>query len=266
MADLPAAQPAAARGPAAMSTDPAAIEPLPREVVARLETVTTATISMQLLKRGIRRVWMQGPRPLTAGTPRVAGEAFTLRFVPMREDIATLESYQAPGSLREAIEAMPPGRLVVIDARGEQGCGTLGDILVARLKVCGARGVVSDGAMRDVADIEAVGLPVYCSGPTAPPSITGLYFAGWELPIGCGGVAVLPGDVVVADTDGAVVVPRALAEEVGRDAVEQERFERYAQMRVRRGAPVLGLYPPNEQTLADYEAWRAAGEPDESEA
>ncbi len=266
MAHLPAAQPAAARGPGAMNADPAALEPLPREAVARLERVTTATISMQLLKRGIRRVWMQGPRPLTADTPRISGEAFTLRFIPMREDISTLESYQAPGSLREAMEAMPAGRLVVIDARGERGCGTLGDILVARLKVRGAKGVVSDGAMRDVTDIEAVGLPVYCSGPTAPPSITGLYFAGWDVPIGCGGIAVLPGDVVVADADGAVVVPRALADEVGRDAVEQERFERYAQMRVRAGAPVLGLYPPNEQTLADYEAWRAAGEPDESEA
>lgn len=228
----------------------------------RLASVSAATISMQLLKRGIRRVWMDGPRPMTPGTPRIVGEAFTLRFIPMREDIATLESYRAAGSLREAIEAMPPERVVVIEARGERGCGTLGDILVARLKVRGARGVVSDGAMRDVAEVRAVGLPIYCNGAAAPPSITELFFAGWALPIGCGGAAVLPGDVVVADEDGAVVVPRALAEEVAQDAPEQERFERFVQIRVQQGAPVLGLYPPNDQTLADYEAWLAAGEPE----
>ncbi len=243
-----------------------ALEPLPRELLERLERVTTATLTMQLLKRGIRHSWMRGPRALFPQTPKIVGEAYTMRFIPMREDLATPETYAKAGSIREAIEAMPPGRVVVIDSHGEQGCATLGDILAARLKALGAIGVVSDGPMRDVAEIRPLDLPIYCNGAAAPPSITGLLFAGWEQHIGCGGVAVLPGDVVVADADGAVVVPRALADEVGRDAIEQERFERFAQMRVKQGAPVLGLYPPNERTLADYEAWRAAGEPDESEA
>ena len=123
-------------------------------------------------------------------------------------------------------------------------------------------GVISDGPMRDVEGVRGVGLPVYCAGSAAPPSITKLYFAGWQETIGCGGVAVRPDDVVVADEDGAVVVPRELAAEVARDGLEQERFERYAQMLVAKGSRVKGVYPPNEKTQADYQAWVAAGEPD----
>ena len=227
-----------------------------------LADVTTATITMQLLKRGIRHSWMRGPRALFPETPKIVGEAYTLRFIPMREDLATPATYAKAGSIREAIEAMPPGRIVVIDSHGEQGCATLGDILAARLKARGAIGVVSDGPMRDVAEIRPLDLPIYCNGAAAPPSIAGLLFAGWEQPIGCGGVAVYPGDVVMADEDGAVVLPRALAEEVARDAPEQERFERFAQMNVRQGAPVLGLYPPSQETLDAYQAWVAAGEPE----
>ena len=181
----------------------------------------------------------------------------------MREDISTRESYARAGSLREAIESFPAAAVAVIDARGELGCATLGDILAARLKARGCAGVVSDGAMRDVAEMRAVGLPVFCNGVAAPPSIAGLHFIDWQLPIGCGGVAVFPGDVVVADEDGAVVVPRALATEIAADAPEQERFERFAQMRVMQGAPVAGLYPPNEDSQAAYERWCAAGEPDD---
>ena len=231
------------------------------EVIERLRAVSTATLTMQLIIRGIRQSWIAGTRPLAPDTPRIAGPAFTLRFLPMREDIATRESYANPGSLREAIEDVQAGAVVVIEARGHTGCGTLGDILAERLKALGCVGAVSDGAMRDVADMRAVGLPVFCNGVAAPPSITGLSFADWGLPIGCGGVAVFPGDIVVADEDGAVVVPRDLAEGVAADAVEQDRFERFVQIRVAAGVPALGLYPPNEATLAAYERWRAAGEP-----
>jgi len=239
---------------AATALDPA--------VLRQLAEVSVATINMQLLKRGIRRSWMAGPKSLGPGVPKIVGEAYTLRFIPMREDLATLEAYAKPDSIRAAIEAMPPDRIVVIDSHGEQGCATLGDILVGRLKARGALGVVSDGPMRDVADIRKVGLPVYCSGAAAPPSITGLLFVGWEQPIGCGGAAVYPGDVIVGDEDGVVVVPRALAAEVARDAPEQERFERFAQREVAKGASVIGLYPPNEDTLAAYQAWLDAGEPE----
>ncbi len=222
----------------------------------QLRSVTAATVSMQLLKRGIRRCWIQGPKALDPQTPRLVGEAFTVRFVPLREDLSTLESYAQPHSLRQAIEEIGPGQVMVIDACGELGCATLGDILAARMKARGAAGVVSDGAMRDVADMLAVGLPVFCVGTVAPPSIAGLAFAGWQETIGCGGAAVVPGDVIVADGDGAVVIPRALAAEVAEGAVEQERFERFVQAKVKAGASVVGLYPPNEATLAEYESWR----------
>lgn len=231
------------------------------EVLAALTEVSTATLTMQLIKRGIRRSWVAGTRPLFPDIPRVAGEAFTMRFLPMREDVATRESYAKPGSLREAIEEVPAGAMVVIDARGAQGCGTLGDILAARLKARGCVGAVSDGAMRDLVEMRAVGLPVFCTGVAAPPSITELFFIDWQRPVGCGGVAVFPGDIVVADEDGAVVLPRALAAEIAADAPEQERYERFAQMRVAQGRPVLGLYPPNEESQATYERWCAAGEP-----
>ena len=175
--------------------------------------------------------------------------------MPLREDLSTLESYSQPVSIRQAIEQVTPGQVVVIDAGGALGCGTLGDILMARLQARGCAGVVTDGALRDIAGIREVGLPAFCAGAAAPPSVGGLAFAGWQETIGCGGVAVVPGDIIVADEDGAVVVPRALADELAPDALEQERYETFAQERVRSGAPVIGLYPATEESLAEYEAW-----------
>ena len=178
-----------------------------------------------------------------------------MRFLPLREDLGTTDSYARDGSIRDAIDAVPPHAVVVVDSCGGADCGTLGDILVGRMKVIGAAGVVSDGPVRDIAAVRDVGLPVYCRGAAAPPSIAGLVFAGWQEPIACGGTAVLPGDVIVADQDGAVVVPRNLADGVAEAGVEQERFETFVQERIAAGAPVKGLYPPNEDTLRDYEAW-----------
>jgi regulator of RNase E activity RraA len=232
------------------------------EVVEVLTSVSAATLSMQLLKRGIRNASMIGPQPLDPSGPRVAGPAYTLRFLPGREDLATPDSYGKPGSIRQAIEEVPSGAFVVIDARGEHGAATLGDILAARLRALGAVAAVSDGPMRDVAEIRALGFPVFCTGAVAPPSIARLVFTDWQVPVGCGKVAVIPGDILVGDEDGVVVVPRALAEEVARDAVEQERFERFAQMKVKKGASVHGLYPPNQETLAAYRSWLEAGEPE----
>ena len=165
------------------------------DTLVRLGRVTTATLSMQLLKRGLRHIHMRGPRALDSSRAKFVGEAFTFCFLPLREDLGTLDSYAKPGSMREAIEDMPPNRVAVIDARGETGCGTLGDILILRMRQRGALAVVSDGAMRDVAGVRAVGLPVFCDGAAASPSIGALVFAGWEGPIACGGVTVLPGDV-----------------------------------------------------------------------
>lgn len=217
-----------------------------------LRGVSTATVTMQLLKRGIRRGWMAGTRPLEPGQARLVGPAFTLRFIPGREDVSTRESYAAANSLRDAIEAMPEGVVAVIDSRGEPGAGSLGDILAGRMKQRGVAGAVSDGPMRDVAGVRQTGLPIWCAGAVAPPSIAALWFADWQLPIGCGGVAVFPDDIIVADDDGAVVIPEALADEIAADGAEQEKLEAWILSEIERGVPVKGLYPPDEAALARY--------------
>jgi len=231
------------------------------DVIDRMKRISTATLTMVLLKRGIRRTWMRGPAPVFPDAPRVVGPAFTVRFVPAREDLATPESYAKSGSFRDAIDACPAGSIMVIDGCGTREAATLGDILIARLKVNSVVAAVTDAPVRDITEIRKVGLPVFSAGAAAPPSITGLVYAGYGELIGCGGVAVAPGDVVVGDADGVVVVPRALATEVAEAGTEQERFERFVQMRVLQGQPVVGLYPPNAETLAAYQRWIAAGEP-----
>ena len=226
------------------------------DTLEKLVQISTATISMQLLKRGIRRCHIEGAVALGEGYERVAGPAFTIRFVPMREDLSTPASYAGTNTLREAIDATPDGAVMVADARGEGTCGTLGDILAARLVAKGAKAFVSDGAVRDAKDIPRTGLKVYCQGTVAPPSIGALHFAGHSDTIGCGGVMVVPGDMIVCDGDGAVCIPAALADEVATDGIEQELFETFVQQRVAEGAPVTGLYPPNEETLKAFEDWR----------
>lgn len=224
------------------------------EQLDALATLGTATLSMQLLKHGVRSAWMRGPRALVPGK-RLAGPAFTLRFIPAREDLANPEHYAQPGSLREAVEAAPPGSVLVMDARGHSGAGSIGDILAQRLYIRGVRGVVSDGVIRDLAGVLATELPVWCAGSAAPPSIGGLLFAGWGEPIGCGGVAVFPRDIIVADDDGALVIPAALADSILAGSIEQDRFERFVQEKVREGRSVVGLYPPDETVLAEYQQW-----------
>jgi regulator of RNase E activity RraA len=224
------------------------------EALALLADVTTATITTVLLKKGIRNAYMRGPKPLAGGTTRMVGPAFTMRFIPAREDLAVPEAWASPRSTRAAIEDMPAGVIAVADARGVTEAAIFGDILVARMKKRGVAALVTDGTMRDAAGVVAAGLPVWCTGAAAPSSVAGHIFAGWQEPIGCGGVAVFPGDIIVADGDGAVVVPVALAEEVAKLGTEQERFENWALAEVQKGAPLPGLYPPNEATRARYEA------------
>ncbi|MCC7347981.1 MAG: ribonuclease activity regulator RraA [Variibacter sp.] len=219
-----------------------------------LTGVSTATLTTVLLKKGVRRSWMRGTRPIAPGYPRLVAQAFTMRFVPAREDLATPESWASPRSTRAAIEDMPEGVIAVADAMGITDAGIFGDILVARMRKRGVAGLVTDGVMRDIAGVRAVGLPVWCSGAAAPPSVAGLTFVGWQEPIGCGGIAVFPNDVIVADDDGAVVIPQAMLAEVAHTAVEQERYETWAVSEVERGVPLPGLYPPNEATKARYEA------------
>lgn len=227
--------------------------PLDREVVATLEAVTTATITTILLKKGLRNVWMRGSRPIRSGQRRLVGRAFTLRFVPAREDLATPESWSSPISTRAAIEAMPEGCIAVADAMGVTDAGIFGDLLCARMAKRKVAGLVTDGVVRDLAGVLGTGLPVWCQGAAAPASVAGLTFVNWQEPIGCGGVAVFPNDVVVVDDDGAVLIPQALLDDVLRLAPEQERMEAWIMDEINKGVPLPGLYPMNAETKARYE-------------
>ena len=229
--------------------------PLEPQVAQALRGVASATLSTVLLKKGLRNVWMRGTRPLRPEQPRVVGRAFTLRFVPAREDLATPASWGSPISTRAAIEAMPAGVVAVVDAMGVTDAGIFGDILCARMRKRGVAALVTDGVIRDIAGVLGSGLPVWCRGTAAPPSVAGLTFVGWQQPVGCGGVAVHPNDVVVVDADGAVLVPAALLDEVLDAAVEQERQEAWIMSQVEAGVPLPGLYPPNEANKARYRAW-----------
>jgi len=222
--------------------------------IKTLSGVTTATITTLLLKKGLRNVWMRGTRPLRPGQPRLVGRAFTLRFVPAREDLATPESWSSPRSTRAAIEAMPAGCIAVVDAMGTTDAGIFGDILCARMRKRGVAALVTDGVLRDVAGVLGTGLPVWCQGAAAPPSVAGLTFVNWQEPIGCGGVAVYPDDVVVVDADGAVLIPAALVNDIVAAAPEQERLESWIMKEVESGASLPGLYPPNAENKARYEA------------
>jgi regulator of RNase E activity RraA len=226
------------------------------EAVEALRAVSTATLTTVLLKKGLRNVWMRGTRPLRPGQPRQVGEAFTLRFLPAREDLATPASWASPISTRAAIEAMPEGCIAVADARGVTDAGIFGDILCARMARRAVAGLVTDGVMRDAVGVLGTGLPVWCDGIAAPPSVAGLTFVGWQEPVACGGVAVFPGDVVVADDDGAVLIPAALLDAVLAEVPEQERMEAWIMDEIARGLPLPGLYPMNEETRARYLAQR----------
>lgn len=225
-------------------------------VVETLTSVSTATLTTFLLKKGLRNTWLRGTKPLKPGQGRVVGKAFTLRFIPAREDLATPASWASPTSTRAAIEVMPEGCVAVADAVGVSDAGIFGDILCARMAKRKVAGLVTDGVMRDAEGVLSSGMKVWCNGVAAPPSVAGLTFVGWQEPINCGGVAVLPDDIVVVDDDGAVLIPAALLEEVLAEAPEQERMEAWIMSEVDRGVPLPGLYPMNAETKARYEAWK----------
>jgi regulator of RNase E activity RraA len=240
---------------AALALDP--------QTLPRLAAVSTATATLILLKLGIRACFVAGARPLSPAASRFAAEAFTLRFIPMREDLSRPEVLAEPDyAPRRLIEEIPAGRALVVDARGVTTAGIVGDILAARLAERGCAAIVTDGAVRDVAALRAGPLPVFCAGAAAPASLNAHYGADTELPIGCGGVAIVPGDIMIGDADGVVVVPRALADAVAREAFEQERLERFLRLLVARGRPTVGTYPPNDATRCEYEQWLAEGEPE----
>jgi regulator of RNase E activity RraA len=221
-----------------------------------LRKVTSATITTMLLKKSIRRCWMNGPKPLVPGGGRAVGRAFTLRFIPVREDVATPESWGSPISTRAAVEDMPEGAVVVADAMGVPSAGIFGDILCARMKKRNVAALVTDGVVRDRSGVLISGLPVWSGGVATPASVNGLTFVGWQQPIGCGGCAVFPGDVIVADDDGVVVIPQDLLEFVAHEGAEHELYESWVFSEVENGVKLPGLYPPDDDAKARYAAWR----------
>src|ERR671911_2856576 len=228
---------------------------LDKKAIETLKGVSTATLTTVLLKKGLRNIWMRGALPLRPGEGRLVGPAFTLRFVPAREDLATPESWSSPISTRAAIEAMETGCVVVVDAMGVTDAGIFGDILCARMVKRGVAALITDGVVRDLEGVLGTNLPVWCDGFAAPPSVAGLTFVGWGEPIGCGGVAVFPDDVVVADKDGAVLIPKAMLDHVLTEGPAQEAQEAWIVDEVNRGAALPGLYPMNAETKARYEAF-----------
>lgn len=231
--------------------------PLSSSDIAVLKGVSTATITTVLLKKGLRNVWIRGSQPLRPGQERLVGPAFTLRFVPAREDLATPESWSKPISTRTAIEAMPEGCITVVDAMGVTDAGIFGDILCARMAKRGVTALITDGVVRDLEGCLGTGLPIWCNGAAAPPSVAGLTFVNWGEPIGCGGVAIFPDDVLVADQDGAVVIPQAFVPLILAEGPEQEAMEGWIVNEVNNGAALPGLYPMNAETKERYAAWKA---------
>jgi regulator of RNase E activity RraA len=231
---------------------------LKSDTIKRLREVSTATLCTQLFKRGFRNVYLQGIKRLTTPSGgNLVGAAFTVRNIPAREDIDQLSAFDNPEHpQRKAIESVPPGHVLVIDTRGEKRVASGGQILTTRLKVRGAAGLVSDGPVRDSGEIAKMDFPVFCAGGSAPLNLIHHHAIDLNVPIGCGGVAVYPGDVIVGDEEGVVVIPAHLADEVAADAAEQEKLEIFLLERVQNGAALPGTYPPNAATRAAYEEWR----------
>jgi len=219
----------------------------------KLLSVSTATLTTQLFKRGFRNVFIHGLRALNRRRDRLCGPAYTLRYIPAREDldhIGVFEDRSHPQ--RVAIEQCPAGSVLVVDSRGDALAASAGGILMARLMVRGAAGFVTDGGLRDTGEIAALDFPSYCRAASAPTNLIRHHAVGLNEPIGCGGVAVYPGDIVVGDGDGVVVIPAHLAAEIADACYEQEKFEEFVVAKVKEGRSIFGLYPPDDATKAEY--------------
>ncbi|MBX2855197.1 MAG: ribonuclease activity regulator RraA [Rhodobacteraceae bacterium] len=228
------------------------------ETRARLSDISTASIASALYKRGLRRQFIQGVAPVSHKGRNMVGQAFTLRYMPAREDRNAMEVFQNPEHpQRKAIETCPPGWVLVMDARRDARAATAGSILAARLAVRGGAGLVTDGGLRDVAGIGSLDMPSYCANPSAPTNLT--HHEAIEIggPIGCGDAPVFPGDVMVGDGDGVMVIPAHLADEISQECLGMESYEAFALERVMAGESIRGLYPcTNEEIRAQYETWR----------
>jgi regulator of RNase E activity RraA len=224
----------------------------------KLKTVSTATLTTCLFKRGLRNQFIQDVHPLNPAVGPMVGEAFTLRNIPAREDLDQLSVYQdREHPQRKAIETCPPGAVLVIDSRKDPRAASAGDILVRRLMVRGVAGVVTDGGFRDSPEIAKLAIPAYHNRPSAPTSLMRHHAVDIDVPIGCGDAPVFPGDVIVGDAEGVVVIPAHLADEIANEAFEQTAFEDFVAEEVMKGRSILGLYPATEEeTRTRFAAWR----------
>ena len=230
--------------------------PLTAELVALLSGVATATLTAQLQRRGIRNAFFTGLAPIKPGQ-RMIGTAKTLRYVPMREDLVpTLQA--GVNAQRRAVETIEPGQVLVIEARNSPEAGTIGDVLSMRALARGATGIITDGCVRDSAAVGQLGIPVYLRTSHAATLSRDHLPLDIDIPIACAGVLVMPGDVIVGDDDGAMVIPAALVEEVARDAAEQESRDAWSFERVRAGDSTVGVFPISAERMAEYEAWKVA--------
>lgn len=237
-----------------MSTHP----PLQPETLDYLRKASTATLTTQLFQRGLRNVFLNGLTPLNPEHCDFVGEAVTLRNIPMREDLDTLDIFRDPETpQRKAVETVGPGQVLVQDCRGDTRGSSGGNILVTRMRMRGAAGVVTDGSLRDSPEIAQQHFPVFTKGRSASLNLTVHHAVDINVPIACAGVAVYPGDIIVGDEEGVVVIPRHLADEIAKPAADQENLEQFILQKVESGASLPGTYPPNEQTLEEYEQWRA---------
>ena len=225
--------------------------------LARLRRVSTATLTTQLFKRGLRNTFIQGVRRVSRPGANMVGPAFTLRNIPSREDLDHMGVFADPEHpQRKSIETVPPGQVLVVDCRGDTRAASAGGILLTRLEVRGAAGFVSDGCVRDTPEIAVMAFPVFCAGGSAPLNLARHHAVDYQQPIGCGGVPVYPGDVVVGDGEGVVVIPRHLVDEVATDAAEQESLEAFVMEEIKAGKALPGTYPPSDATKVRYAKWR----------
>ncbi len=235
-------------------------KPLSDSALAIFKEVSTATLTTLLFKRGLRNAFLQGVRPLNPNAPRLVGPAYTLRYIPAREDldhIGVFKDHSHPQ--RKAVEEIPPGHVLVMDCRGDASAASAGSILVTRMMIRGAAGVVTDGGLRDSPEIAALPFPSYCKAPSAPTNLIKHHAVDINAPIGCGDVPVFPGDIVVGDAEGVVIIPAEIAEEVAVEAKEQDLFETFVMEQVKGGRGIFGLYPPTDpKTDEQYRAWKAA--------
>lgn len=228
------------------------------ETREKLSVVSCATLTTALYKRGLRNVFIQNVRPIAAKERNMVGPAFTLRYIPAREDLNPITVFQDPEHpQRAAIEQCPEGHVMVIDSRQDPRAASAGDILIRRLMKRGGAGIVTDGGFRDSPTIGTLDIPAYQQRPSSPTNLTLHQAIDFNLPIGCGGVPVFPGDIVVGDGEGVVVIPAGIADEIANEAHEMTAFEDFVTEQVMAGRSIIGLYPPTqEQTLTDFAAWR----------